>query len=176
MSVVEHIRDAYNSLPWNGQGEQKLGNEFELDEQAGEVWDKLYLEWAEGRRDSSAEDELAATERVQEYAMKFALIYAVMTKGHNQIIVAEDVELGWKAALYAETVTLGLMSKLIDEKQARWQEQLKEYIAINQPIKKRLLQQHFRRIPAPQLRVILEALEEMGVVQNVARGYVMADG
>ncbi len=176
MKVVDQIRDAFEALPWRGRGDQKLGNEFVLDERAGEVWDEQYLAWANGRRDSHAEDELAATERVQEYAMKFALIYAVMTENHKQTIVEEDVVLGWKAARYAETVTLALMGKLIDEKQARWQEQLKEYIAINQPIKKRVLQQHFRRIPAPQLRVILEALEEMGVVQNVARGYVMSDG
>ena len=175
MKVVEHIRDAYEALPWHGRGDQKLGNEFVLDEAAGEIWDEQYLSWVAGRRDSHGEDELAATERVQEYAMKFALIYAVMTDGHNQTIVAEDVVLGWKAALYAESVTLALMGKLIDEKQARWQEQLKEYIAINQPVKKRSIQQHFRRIPAPQLKVILEALEEMGVVYNVARGYTLAD-
>lgn len=169
--VVDHIRSAHNSVPWHGN----KGNEFVMNEKAGEVWDELYLAWAKARIEGLADDELGATERVQQYAMKFALIYAVMTEGHCNTIVEEDVRLGWKAALYAESVTLNVMSKLIDEKQARWQELIKEYIGINQPIKKRDLQQHFRRIPAPQLKQVLEALEAMSVVQNVARGYILAD-
>lgn len=173
--VVDHVRAAINSVPWVTKGSKKTGNEFVMNEKAGELWDELYMAWSDGRREGLDDTALAATERVQEYAMKFALIYAVMTPGHCNTIVEEDVRLGWAAAQYAESVTLGLMDKLIDEKQARWQELIKEYIGLNQPIKKRDLQQHFRRIPATQLRQVLEALEVMGVVQNVARGYILAD-
>ncbi len=173
--VVDHIRAAFNSVPWVTKGSKQVGTEFVMNEKAEELWDELYLEWAKGRRDTLADDELAATERVQEYAMKFALIYAVMTEGHCNTIVEEDVRLGWQAARYAERVTLNIMGQLIDEKQARWQELIKEYIGVNQPIRKRLLQQHFGRIPAPQLKQLLEALETLGVVQNVARGYILAD-
>ncbi len=168
--VVDHIRAAHNSVPWHGN----KGNEFVMNGKAEEAWDELYMEWATTRVELLADDELGATERVQQYAMKFALIYAVMTPEHCNTLTEEDVRLGWKAALYAERVTLSVMGKLIDEKQARWQELIKEYIGINQPIKKRDLQQHFRRIPATQLRAVLEALEDMGVVQNVARGYILA--
>lgn len=172
--VVDQIRSAVHSVPWvRGRGDRKVGQEFVMNEKAEQVWDKLYLAWAKGRRETLAENEMAATERVQEYAIKFALIYAVMTPEHLNTIVVRDVQLGWKAALYAESVTHGLMDQLIEEKHARWQELIKEYIGLNQPIKKRLLQQHFRRIPTPQLKHILEALETLGVVTDAARGYVL---
>lgn len=62
------------------------------------------------------------------------------------------------------------------EKQAHWREQIKAYIALHQPIKKRDLQQHFRRIPTPQLKAILSSLEDMGVVQNLAAGLSLVEG
>ena len=70
---------------------------------------------------------------------------------------------------------MSMMGKMIEEKVDRWQENIKDYIATKQPIKKRDLQQHFRRIPAPQLNQILAALEEMGVMVNSAKGYILAE-
>lgn len=171
--VVEHIRDAFEAVA--GEDGKTYNVEFAMAPDAEEVWDENYLAWMEGRREGIDEQEVAATERVPEYAMKFALIYALMTEGHRNTIVGEDIDLGWKAARYAESVTRGLMGQLIEEKQARWQEQIKDYIAQQQPIKKRDLQQHFRRVPTPQLKIILDAMESLGVVQNVARGYILAE-
>ena len=173
--VIDQIRAAYRAVPWQVKRSRQEGTEFVLSEEAEQEWDKNCLGWMDSRREGVAEEEIAATERVGDYAMKFALIYATMTKGHECTIVPEDIDLGWKAARYGESVTMAMMGKLIDEKVARWQENIKDYIAVRQPISKRDLQQHFRRIPAPQINQILVALKEMAVIIDSSRGYIMAE-
>lgn len=167
--VVQHVYAAYTEL---SESEKHYNILFAMDEAAEMVWEECYNTWSDIREHGLGQDQVAATERVPDYALKFALIYAVLSADHECTISAEDVELGWKAARYAERVTHELVKNLIEEKMARWQERINAYIGENQPIKKRDLQRHFRRIPVTTLKLLLDNLEAMKVIQNVAKGYI----
>lgn len=166
--AAAQIREAYfASCGENGSAYQ----EYVFTAKAEESWDRLFREWMGAREHGYSPEQLAATERVADYAVKFSLIYALTRGEEDAEIGSADVELGWKVALYAEQVTWRLVGDLIDEKLARWQEQIKQYIADNEPVKKRPLQQHFHRIPAPTLNQLLGSLEDLKVIKGLGDGY-----
>lgn len=177
--AVDMIREAFfeveakNGPPDHKNTPYKRGVEFVFTLKAEELWDRLYREWMTAREQGCSPEQLAATERVPDYAVKFSLLYALMRCDEENEIGSADVDLGWKVALYAEQVTHRLVGDLIDEKLARWQEQIKQYIDAHEPVKRRVLQQHFRRIPAPTLHQLLKTLEELKVVRGLGDGYHM---
>ena len=169
--AAEYIREAYVELA--GEHGGTYGTEYVLSPKAEEVWDQLYREWVDGRSQGYSAGQLAATERVADYALKFALIYAVMAADGQRVVSHEDIELGWKVARYAERVSLGLVGSLIEDKQARWQESIREYITERGTVSGSDLHQNFKQIPAPTLNMLLENLEKLGVVKRTARGYCL---
>ena len=94
---------------------------------------------------------------------------------HRQTIEAEDIDLGWKAAMHCEQSTVELVRGLMPEKMARWQEEIVEYIRQHQPsgrkngVKKRDLQKALRHVPSTDLKRLIESLVELRVIQEIGR-------
>lgn len=149
---------------------------FEMDDEARVVWETRYNEWQD-LRTSYAPDQLAATHRTSDYAFKFAMVYAVLSKDSDQkTIIDQDVELGWKVALFAEQTTVHLVKTLIAEKLARWTQRIIDYIeehtagsSRKHGVKKRVMQQSLRSIPSPDLNRLIQSLVDMRVIQEVGR-------
>lgn len=171
--TVALIREAYHRAT-NGalDPQHETGVEFVLIPKAVDKWTELYEVWMEDRQEGWTEEQLAATERTADYAMKFALLYALTADNSDERVVThEDVDLGWKVALHAQSITEDMVSHLIAEKLARWTEKIKDFIDTNEPVKRRVLQQQFRSIPATVLWQLLGSLIELKVVEDAGDGY-----
>jgi hypothetical protein len=179
--AIKYIFRAYHEIMEASEAQVSKGGQrdfsrlrFTMNDAAVETWKEQYNTWQDLRVNYGS-DQLAATQRTSDYALKFAMIYAGLCPENGQTISAEDVDLGWKVAMHCEYSTVVIVRSLMSEKLARWQEQITDYIAQNQPsgrkngIKKRDLQQALRRIPAPDLNRVITSLIELRVIQQIGR-------
>lgn len=180
-TAVEYISQALSDIVAESEGRVSRGGlrdfsrlRFEMNGEAVEVWKTHYNEWQD-LRIVYASDQLAATQRTSDYALKFAMIYAALRPDNEQTIVAEDVDLGWKVAMHCEHSTVDIVKGLMSEKLARWQEQITDFIGQHQPsgrnhgVKKRDLQQNLRRIPVTDLNRVIQGLIDLRVIHQVGR-------
>lgn len=179
--AVKYIFQAYREIIVASEALVSKGGQrdfsrlrFEMNEEAIKVWKDNYNSWQD-LRVGYASDQLAATQRTSDYALKFAMIYTALRPENEQTIDAEDIDLGWKLALHCEYSTVSIVQGLMSEKVARWQEQITDFIRQHQPssqkhgIKKRDLQQALRRIPATDLNRVIQSLVELRVIHQIGR-------
>lgn len=179
--AVKYIFQAYTEIMRASEEQVSKGGQrdfsrlrFVMDAEAIEMWKEHYNAWQD-LRVHYASDQLAASQRTSDYALKFAMIYAALQPENEQTIAAEDVDLGWKVAMHCEHSTVTIVKGLMSEKLARWQEQITDFIRLHQPsgrkngVKKRDLQQALRRIPATDLNRIIQGLIDLRVIQQIGR-------
>ncbi len=179
--AVRYIFQAFHEVITASEEKVSKGGErdfsrlqFKMDDAATEMWEEHYTAWHE-MRVAYAPDQRASSQRTSDYALKFAMIYAALRPENAQVVSAEDVDFGWKAALHCERTTIAIVGGLMSEKAARWQEQITDFLRLHQPsgmqhgVKKRDLQQALRRIPAADLNRIIQSLVELRVIREVGR-------
>ncbi len=179
--AIKYIYQAYREVVQASEEQVSRGGgrdfsrlRFQMNDEAIEAWKAHYNAWQDARV-LYASDQLAATQRTSDYALKFAMVYAALRPENEQIIAAEDIDLGWKVAMHCEYSTVAIVKSLMSEKLARWQERITDFIQHHAPagrkngVKKRELQQSLRGIPAPDLNRLLSSLIELRVVREVGR-------
>jgi hypothetical protein len=165
--IAGYIKDRILSLKWQGKTAISTeGNEFKLSDDAKEAWERIYVDWVENR-DTTNPDHVAATQRVPEHAMKFALILAIMAEENESLeIIDEDVEIAWDIARFSEASAVTLVDQLVQEEEAARERIVIEWIKGKGSVKKEEIRHRFHRYGSATFNRMISNMEEAGILEK----------